>query len=233
MPVAINGVDKQGVAINGVQVKQALDAANETVAKGVYDPTTLSAVDADLATPNIKSGKDIFGKPGSADVRDSTDADAAVTDVKDPKTFFAGGGARKTGTMPTRTLDPASENVPAGYYEATTLSAVDEHLAPANIKQGVNIFGKVGTLAPGGGKITRITVSQYIGYVSGEQEVEDKTNTAYVYVGGAQEWSASAAGDHNHYPNIPYNSGQTAYGYVLYGSRAKPNPGAKVYSQAL
>lgn len=64
-PVAINGVDKQGVAINGVQVKQALDAANEIVNKGVYDPTTLSAVDADLAVGNIKDTVNIFGKVGT------------------------------------------------------------------------------------------------------------------------------------------------------------------------
>jgi len=64
-PVAINGVDKQGVYIDGVQVKQALDAANETVDKGVYDPTTLSAVDADLDEGNIKLGVDIFGKVGT------------------------------------------------------------------------------------------------------------------------------------------------------------------------
>ena len=64
-PVAINGVDKQGVAINGVQVKQALNAANEIVAKGVYDATTLSAVDADLAVDNIKLAENIFGFVGT------------------------------------------------------------------------------------------------------------------------------------------------------------------------
>ena len=64
-PVAINGVDKQGVGINGVQVKQALSAANETVNKGVFEATTLSAVDADLAVANIKSGVTIFGVLGT------------------------------------------------------------------------------------------------------------------------------------------------------------------------
>jgi len=64
-PVAINGVDKQGVYIDGVQVKQALSADNETVNKGVYDATTLSAVDADLDDANIKVGVTIFGKTGT------------------------------------------------------------------------------------------------------------------------------------------------------------------------
>lgn len=45
-----------------------------------------------------------------------------------------------------RTLDPASVNMKAGYYSATTLSSVDTDLAAANIKAGVTIFGKTGTL---------------------------------------------------------------------------------------
>ena len=64
-PVAINGVDKQGVYVNGVQVKQALSADSETVNKGIYLPTTLSAVDADLAVGNIKLGVTIFGFVGT------------------------------------------------------------------------------------------------------------------------------------------------------------------------
>ncbi|MBA7494201.1 hypothetical protein ES702_04774 [subsurface metagenome] len=47
---------------------------------------------------------------------------------------------------PIQTLSPDSETVPAGYYEATTLSAVDADLAAANIKNGITIFGIVGTL---------------------------------------------------------------------------------------
>ncbi len=85
-PVGINGVDKQGVGINGVQVKQALDAANETVNEGVYDPTTLSTVDVDLAAGNIALGSTIFGfvgtvvpGPGSVD----QDVDGADYDVPD------------------------------------------------------------------------------------------------------------------------------------------------------
>lgn len=65
MPVGINGVSKQGVGVNGVQIKQALSAANETVAKGVYVATTLSTVDTDLAVGNIKDGETIFGFLGT------------------------------------------------------------------------------------------------------------------------------------------------------------------------
>jgi len=77
---------------------KTLNPANENVPAGYYAATTLSAVDADLAAGNIKSGVTIFGKVGSTDVRDVSDADALVTDVKTGKTFYAVGGARKTGT---------------------------------------------------------------------------------------------------------------------------------------
>lgn len=64
-PVAINGVDKQGVDVNGVQVKQSLSDANSTVNKGVYEATLLETVDVDLAVGNIKTGITIFGKVGT------------------------------------------------------------------------------------------------------------------------------------------------------------------------
>ncbi|MHB8084336.1 MAG: hypothetical protein ACYDHZ_00725 [Dehalococcoidia bacterium] len=64
-PVGANGISSQGKGINGVQTKQTLSPANETVNKGVYDATTLSAVDADLAVGNIKAGVNIFGFLGT------------------------------------------------------------------------------------------------------------------------------------------------------------------------
>jgi hypothetical protein len=47
----------------------------------------------------------------------------------------------------TKTLNPANDTVAAGYYEATTLSAIDTDLAVGNIKSGVTIFGFLGTYA--------------------------------------------------------------------------------------
>ena len=65
MSVALNGIDKQSIHVNGVQVKQSLDPANETVSKGVYAATTLSTVDTDLAVGNINNGVTIFGFVGT------------------------------------------------------------------------------------------------------------------------------------------------------------------------
>lgn len=75
---------------------------------------------------------------------------AVVGDVKAGKTFFAVEKPIKTGTLATRTLNPANETVLDGYYEATTLSAVDADLAVGNIKQGTTIFGFAGTVVPAG-----------------------------------------------------------------------------------
>lgn len=65
MSVFINGVDKQSVDVNAVQVKQSLSGANSNVNKGVYDATLLETVDGDLAVGNIKAGITIFGKDGT------------------------------------------------------------------------------------------------------------------------------------------------------------------------
>ena len=54
----------------------------------------------------------------------------------------------RTGTMATRTLSEANDTVQAGYYAATTLSAVDANLVAANIPYGVTMFGIQGSGNP-------------------------------------------------------------------------------------
>lgn len=105
-PVALNGVDEQGVAVNGVQVLKTLNPANETVEKGVYGETTLSAVDADLAASNIKDGVTIFGKLGTVlsggtetieKYADATiAADATYTPGVSGIFYYTGGNTNKT-----------------------------------------------------------------------------------------------------------------------------------------
>ena len=141
-------IGKNGVSLkighNGIQDKAALAAGSETVARGIYDATTLSAVDSDLATANIKSGITVFGKAGSADVRDISDADLTEAEAPTGKTFYAVSGGKRTGTG-TKLIAAGSENVEAGYHAATTLSTIDGDLATANIKSGITIFGIAGS----------------------------------------------------------------------------------------
>ena len=131
-----------GVKLTGSMATQTLNAANDTVNGGYYAGTTLHAVDADLAAANIAVGKTVFGFAGSY----TSDATAVAGDILSPKTAYVN-GVKLTGTMPTQTLDPNSNNVLAGYYAATTLSAVDTDLIAANIRGGFTIFGVTGVVA--------------------------------------------------------------------------------------
>lgn len=81
---------------------------------------------------------------------DVSDADAAVGEVKSPKTFYSVAAPRKTGTMPTKAIVAANDLYEEGYHAGNPggLDAIDTDLAPANIKSGVTIFGKVGSYAP-------------------------------------------------------------------------------------
>ncbi len=65
MTTLINGDAKVNTLINGATKKGALDPANSTVNKGLYDATLLETVDPDLAVGNIKSAINIFGKVGT------------------------------------------------------------------------------------------------------------------------------------------------------------------------
>lgn len=58
-------------------------------------------------------------------------------------------GLEVTGTIATQTLAAASATVNAGYYEATTLNAVDSDLTAANILSGTTIFGVAGSATAG------------------------------------------------------------------------------------
>ncbi|OGR71253.1 MAG: hypothetical protein A2089_08450 [Elusimicrobia bacterium GWD2_63_28] len=131
-----------GVKLTGTLTTQSLSPANDTVTAGTYTGTTLSAVDTDLAAANIKPGVTIFGFAGTY----TSDSDAVAGNIMSGKTAYVN-GVKLTGTLPTSTLSAANDTLSAGYYAATTLSAVDADLAAANIKSGVTVFGKTGTLA--------------------------------------------------------------------------------------
>lgn len=88
-----------------------------------------------------------MGKLGIPKGVDISDADAGVSDVKDPKTFYAGAEPKKTGTMPTVAIVAGSGAYPAGYHvgDGGGLVAIDADLVVAKIKKDVVIFGVTGT----------------------------------------------------------------------------------------
>ncbi len=131
----INGIGSPMVAL------QTLNPASKAVAEGYYAATNLDTIDADLAIANIKTGVVIFGLTGTYDTEAVDPITAGV--IQTGKIGFVN-GAKITGNG-TKTLSAANDTVAAGYYAATTLSAVDADLAAANIKTGVVVFGVTGT----------------------------------------------------------------------------------------
>ena len=143
-PPALDVSDATALAGDVISPKTFYAGGDEIKVGTITEATDLSAVDTDLVAGNIKTGITIFSVLGSDDVQDVSDADAAVAEVRSSKTFYSVTGVRKTGTLPDKSLNPASETVEAGYYAATTLSAVDGDLVTGSIKSGVTVFGVSG-----------------------------------------------------------------------------------------
>ncbi|MCU7835400.1 MAG: hypothetical protein KZQ83_09105, partial [gamma proteobacterium symbiont of Taylorina sp.] len=129
-----------GVEVIGTQSVQTLNNINEILSAGSYEATTLSTVDTDLSSDNIKKGINIFGITGNDNVVDTGSGDAVAEDIiKDKKAWVD--GVEVIGTQSLQTLNNISDILAAGSYEATTLSTVDTDLSSDNIKKGINIFG--------------------------------------------------------------------------------------------
>jgi len=132
-----------GVEVTGTIATETLNASTTTVAAGNYAGTTLSAVDGDLVSDNIKSGITLFGVTGKTEVVDTTTGDAVAGEIMSGKIAFVD-GVKLTGTLATQTLNASTTTVTAGNYVGTTLTAVDSDLDSDNIKSGVTIFGLSG-----------------------------------------------------------------------------------------
>ena len=121
-----------------------LSPASAGVAAGYYEATDLAAVDADLATANIRSGVSIFGVAGASAVVDTASGNATTNQILAERVAWANGSAI-TGSIPTRLLASTTAVVNAGYYAATNLILVDADLATANLRAGATLFGVTGS----------------------------------------------------------------------------------------
>lgn len=140
-------------------------ATNQYINKVIVGTETKLDLSADTVTPDKlasgitahdKSGKPITGT-NTFDV-DSTDANAAVAEVLDGKTFYAR-GQKMTGTMPNNgkkdgTITTKDQQFPIaqGYHDGSgkiSISPTEQaKIIAGNIKQGVNILGVEGMLEP-------------------------------------------------------------------------------------
>ncbi|WP_253270880.1 tail fiber protein [Geobacillus thermocatenulatus] len=139
--VKIN-VDSTGAStlnVNGLGAKP-LKKANGN------DVTNLKANGVYTFRYNASTGNFILQGEGGA-------GNAQPSDVLSGKTFTNDSG-EQTGTMPnigaiTITPTTIDQTIPAGYHNGSGIVKGDPDLIPANIKQGVDIFGVVGTLVEG------------------------------------------------------------------------------------
>ena len=169
-----------GSEVTGDLATQTLSPANDMVTAGFYAQTTLSTVDGDLATGNIKSGETIFGISGDSNVVDTSSGDATAGEILATRKAYVD-GSEVTGSIATQTLSPANDTVDAGYYAATTLSTVDADLATGNIKSGETIFGIAGD-------------SNVVDTSSGDAVAGDILTGKKAYVAGSQVTGNVAAG---------------------------------------
>jgi hypothetical protein len=77
--------------IDGTMLTQTLLPDNDAVNAGYYGATSLSTVDTDLATGNIRSGVSIFGVAGNPTVVDTSSGDAVAADIADGKKAWVDG----------------------------------------------------------------------------------------------------------------------------------------------
>jgi hypothetical protein len=92
-------------------------------------------------------------------------------------------------------------NIPGGLYSGKTATANDSHLQAGNIKKDVNIFGQVGTLAPGGGATAADLFDGKTAHLAGDWTLDTGTldlacNTA-VFDGSGNKIPDAYDGDGN------------------------------------
>ncbi len=137
-----------GAEITGNLLTQTLSANSANVSAGYYSATTLTTIDADLATGNIRAGVTIFGVNGKTEVVDTTSGDAVAGQILSGKKAWVD-GSEVTGNMPNigiQNVTPTTTNITItqGYHNGTGKVTGDADLISGNIRAGVNLFGVAG-----------------------------------------------------------------------------------------
>lgn len=125
---------------------------------GSYVPAAPPVLDGDAATGDVLAGKTFYNTDAYTKETGtlSLSGNAGAGDVLSGKTFYSNNPKSKlTGNIPSKaaaTITPGTTNqvIAAGQYlSGAQTIAGSANLVPGNIKNGVNIFGIVGTLIEG------------------------------------------------------------------------------------
>jgi uncharacterized protein (TIGR02145 family) len=143
--------NKDDVGIAGTMVNNGAMAfrpgtSDQEVPEGYHNGSGTVEGDSDLFEGNIKEGATIFGVAGTL-VEASGTADPGQ--VLDGQSFSNASGPA-LGTMPNigaQNITPgtAAQPIAPGYHNGSGSVAGDADLTPANIKDGVTLFGQTGT----------------------------------------------------------------------------------------
>ena len=148
----------------------SLSPTTTAVNAGYYEATNLVAVDADLASANLRSGVSVFGVAGAPAVVNTASGNATTNQILAGRVAWVNGSA-VTGALPTRRLASTTVVVNAGYYAATNLAAVDADLAVTNLRAGTTIFGVTGSPmvvnTASGNATTNDLLAGYVAWVDG------------------------------------------------------------------
>ncbi len=147
------GLGVTGTMANNGAVTLTPSTTDQSLAAGYHNGAGKCVGDPDLVTGNLKSGVNLFGVDGDANVVDTAGATAISADMLSGKTAYVNGSI-VIGSVPAG-ADLSGDNglksftIPDGLYLGSkTATANDANLAAANIKSGVTIFGVTGTFFP-------------------------------------------------------------------------------------
>lgn len=138
-----------GSEITGTLATQTPTDTTINQPAGNYPAFDLSSVDADLTSGNLKSGITLFGVSGHSNVVDTSSGDATASHILTGKKAWVDGneitGTVSAGNNVTGADGQLTFTIPDGLYAGNTATAHDTDLTAENVKNGVDIFGVMGT----------------------------------------------------------------------------------------
>ena len=213
----IQGNEVTGTIASLAATTYTPSTSNQTIAAGKYLSGAQTIVgDADLISANIKSGANIFGVAGNANVVDTSSGDATAAQILSGKKAYVDGKlvTGSIASLAAKTYTPGTSNqtIAAGkYLSGAQTIAGDADLKAANIKSGVELFGVTGTYTSDANATAAQILSGKKAYVDGKLVTGTRTaqNNSYKIIGRQVDNHSKAAS------TAGFNYTSTATGKVI------------------